>query len=41
MVDMVSVIKSYSCKQLWLTELYPNYENKKNNKCKEQNCKMS
>lgn len=29
MVDMVSVIKSYSCKQLWLTELYPNYENKK------------
>lgn len=32
---MVSVIESYSYKQLWLTELYLNYEIK-NNKCKEK-----
>lgn len=35
---MVSVIESYSYKQLWLTELYLNYEIK-NNKCKEKSIK--
>lgn len=35
---MVSVIESYSYKQLWLTELYLNYEIK-NIKCKEKSIK--
>lgn len=35
---MVSVIESYSYKQLWLTELYLNYEIK-NNKCKGKSIK--